>query len=285
MINIMKFNTEAIRVINASKSFRKDRAALSGVNLNIDQGQCVGLLGASGSGKSTLLRSLCGLERLDGTDSEVQVWGQSLQKAGRLSHDIRQLRSHIGIIFQQFNLVGRMDVLTNVLTGLLPEIPLYRSLLGLFSADEKYKALKALHAVGLSEQAMQRASTLSGGQQQRAAIARALVQGARILLADEPVASLDPESTRRVMDLLRQLQREQKMTLVISLHNVNLARQYCDRIIALREGKLVYDGPPLGLDNQTLRELYGTHSDELFMDHNSETSPSFLNPMQPILAH
>jgi phosphonate transport system ATP-binding protein len=285
MIIIMKFNTEAIQVINACKSFRKDRAALSGVNLNIDQGQCVGLLGASGSGKSTLLRSLCGLERLDGTDSEVQVWGQSLQKAGRLSPDIRQLRSHVGIIFQQFNLVGRMDVLTNVLTGLLPEIPLYRSLLGQFSADEKYKALKALHAVGLSEQAMQRASTLSGGQQQRAAIARALVQGARILLADEPVASLDPESTRRVMDLLRQLQREQKMTLVISLHNVNLARQYCDRIIALREGKLVYDGPPLGLDNQTLRELYGTHSDELFMDQNPETSPPFLNPMHPILAH
>jgi phosphonate transport system ATP-binding protein len=163
-----------------------------------------------------------------------------------------------------------MDVLTNVMTGLLPQVPLYRSLLGRFTAEERLKALQALNAVGLSEQALQRASTLSGGQQQRAAIARALVQGARILLADEPVASLDPESTRRVMDLMRQLQREQEMTLVISLHNVNLARQYCDRIIALREGQLVYDGPPMGLDNQRLRDLYGTHSDELFMDHMPE---------------
>jgi phosphonate transport system ATP-binding protein len=149
-------------------------------------------------------------------------------------------------------------------------VPLYRSLLGRFTAEERLKALKALNAVGLSEQALQRASTLSGGQQQRAAIARALVQGAKILLADEPVASLDPESTRRVMDLMRQLQREQEMTLVISLHNVNLARQYCDRIIALREGQLVYDGPPMGLDNQRLRDLYGTHSDELFIDHMPE---------------
>lgn len=230
----------------------------------------MGLLGASGSGKSTLLRSLCGLERMDGQDSEVQIWGYSLQKSGHLSPRIRQLRTHIGIIFQQFNLVGRMDVLTNVMTGLLPQVPLYRSLLGRFTAEERLKALQALNAVGLSEQALQRASTLSGGQQQRAAIARALVQGGKILLADEPVASLDPESTRRVMDLMRQLQREQEMTLVISLHNVNLARQYCDRIIALREGQLVYDGPPMGLDNQRLRDLYGTHSDELFMDHMPE---------------
>ncbi len=280
----MSQDNTAIRVVNACKSFQKNRQALSAVDLTIEPGQCVGLLGASGSGKSTLLRSLCGLEKLDGVNSEVQLWGQTLQKSGKLSPAIRALRTHIGIIFQQFNLVGRMDVLTNVMTGLLPRMPLYRSLLGQFTTEERFQALQALHAVGLSEQAMQRASTLSGGQQQRAAIARALVQGARILLADEPVASLDPESTRRVMDLLRQLQREQGMTLVISLHNVNLARQYCDRIIALREGRLVYDGPPLGLDNQTLRELYGTHSDELFMDHPREEPEPFLNPTLQLLA-
>jgi phosphonate transport system ATP-binding protein len=157
--------------------------------------------------------------------------------------------------------------------------------MGRFTARERLQALEALQAVGLSEQAFQRASTLSGGQQQRAAIARALVQGARILLADEPVASLDPESTRRVMDLLRQLQRDQGMTLVISLHNVNLARQYCDRIIALREGQLVYDGAPLGLDNQTLRDLYGSQSDELFMDHIPEPSIPFLNPTLQLISH
>lgn len=281
----MQQDSPALRVINACKSFDAKKPALSGIHLSIESGQCVGLLGASGSGKSTLLRSLCGLERLDGLNSEVLLWGQSLQKSGQLSQDIRALRMQISIIFQQFNLVGRMDVLTNVLTGLLPHIPLYRSLLGQFTADERLKALQALHTVGLSELALQRASTLSGGQQQRAAIARALVQGARLLLADEPVASLDPESTRRVMDVLRHLQREQGMTLVISLHNVNLARQYCDRIVALREGCLVYDGPPMGLDNQRLRDLYGTRSDELFMDPSSEVAAATLPPVLSLLAH
>ena len=281
----MEKNAPAIRVINACKSFQKNRPALSEIGLTIQPGECVGLLGASGSGKSTLLRSLCGLERLDGIQSEVQLWGEPLQKSGKLSADVRQLRTHIGIIFQQFNLVGRMNVLTNVMTGLLPEMPLYRSLLGQFTPQERLKALQALHSVGLAEQAFQRASTLSGGQQQRAAIARALVQGARILLADEPVASLDPESTRRVMDLLRQLQREQGMTLVISLHNVYLARKYCDRIVALREGRLVYDGAPMGLDNQTLRDLYGTHSDELFMDQPAEAIAPFSQPPLQLMGH
>ena len=267
-MSTMQKNDMAIRVINACKSFQKKRPALEGIHLTIQKGECVGLLGASGSGKSTLIRSLCGLERLDEASSEIQLWGETLQKSGRLSPDIRQLRTHIGIIFQQFNLVGRMDVLTNVMTGLLPHVPLYRSLLGQFTAEERFKALEALHAVGLSEQAMQRASTLSGGQQQRAAIARALVQGAQILLADEPVASLD-----------------QGMTLVISLHNVNLARKYCDRIIALREGRLVYDGSPIGLDNQTLRDLYGTHSDELFMDNPTEETLPFPNLTLQLVGH
>ena len=281
----MQKDIQAIRVSNGYKSFQKNQNALSAIDLSIRKGECVGLLGASGSGKSTLLRALCGLERLDGVNSEVQLWGATLQKGGHLSPAVRELRTHISIIFQQFNLVGRMNVLTNVMTGLLPNIPLYRSLTGQFTFDERFKALQALHSVGLSEQALQRASTLSGGQQQRAAIARALVQGAKILLADEPVASLDPESTRRVMDLLLQLQRSQDMTLVISLHNVDLARKYCDRIIALREGHLVYDGTPVGLDNQKLRDLYGTHSDELFMDTPNEHNSSATNTAAPLMAH
>jgi phosphonate transport system ATP-binding protein len=176
---------------------------------------------------------------------------------------VRSLRRHTGIIFQQFNLVGRMTLMANVLTGLLPHVPLWRSLLGRFSDDERMVAMRALEAVGLAEHALQRASTLSGGQQQRAAIARALVQGARILLADEPVASLDPQSTRRVMDILRHLCRQQGITLVISLHNVELARRYCGRIVALRQGELVYDGSPQGLDSHRLAELYGAQSTEL----------------------
>jgi phosphonate transport system ATP-binding protein len=158
----MHVTPSAIRVTGASKSFKKSRKALDGINLNIARGECIGLLGASGSGKSTLLRSLCGLERLDGQDSEIQIWGDSLQKSGHLSSNIRQLRTHIGIIFQQFNLVGRMDVLTNVMTGLLPQVPLYRSLLGRFTADERLLAPQALHAVRLTDQALHRTSTLSG---------------------------------------------------------------------------------------------------------------------------
>jgi len=282
----MDTTNSVIRVVGANKTFKNSCKALDNVNFEIRAGECVGLLGASGSGKSTLLRSLCGLERLDADSTEIRLNDELLQKSGNVSSDIRSIRKHISIIFQQFNLVGRMDVLTNVMTGLLPNVPLYRSLTGQFTTQEKLKSLKALHSVGLSDLAAQRASTLSGGQQQRAAIARALVQGAQILLADEPVASLDPESTRRVMELLRQLQREQGMTLVISLHDVNLARQYCDRIIALKDGKLVFDGSPNDLSNRKLNELYGSQSDELFSDRSQLdlTTPIFNSP-RPVWTH
>lgn len=256
----------AIRITEATKTFNRKTRALDGVNVSIRQGECVGLLGASGSGKSTLLRSMCGLERLDGKNSAVELFGQTLQSGGKLSLDIREMRRNTGIIFQQFNLVNRMNVLSNVLTGLLPRMPLWRSLCGHFTDAEKMDALKALASVGLAEYALQRASTLSGGQQQRAAVARALLQGARILLADEPVSSLDPESARRVMDLLHSLNRSQGMTLVVSLHNVAMARKYCDRIIALRSGQLVFDGSPVALDDRRLRDLYGASTEELLVD-------------------
>jgi phosphonate transport system ATP-binding protein len=235
----------------------------------------VALLGASGSGKSTLLRTLCGLETLDaGQGGRIEVLGRQLQAEGRLAADIRAQRRAIGIIFQQFNLVGRLPVLTNVLTGLAPELPLWRAVLGRYSLAERARALDALDAMGLGEQAFQRASTLSGGQQQRAAIARALVQGARVLLADEPVASLDPESTRRVMELLLQINREQGLTLLVSLHHVGLARRFCERVIALRDGALVFDGPAAQLTPSFLRELYGTAVEELQTDDTpSEPMP------------
>ncbi len=263
----------AIRVAHASKSFNRRAKALDGVSASIRAGECVGLLGASGSGKSTLLRSICGLERLDGKSSSVELFGQTLQSGGVLSPEIRALRRQTGIIFQQFNLVGRMNVLSNVLTGLLPHMPLWRALTGRFSAQEQLQALQALESVGLADYAFQRASTLSGGQQQRAAVARALLQGARILLADEPVSSLDPETARRVMDLLHHLNRTQGMTLVVSLHNVAMARRYCDRIIALRAGELVFDGSPMELDDSRLRHLYGASTEELLMDHNPLETP------------
>lgn len=252
-----------VRLSQASKTFAGSRPALKGVTADIRRGERVALLGASGSGKSTLMRCLCGLETIDAGAGRIELFGQTLQQDGRLTADARALRRQVGIVFQQFNLVGRLPVMTNVLTGLTARLPLWRSLLGRFSLQDRARALDALDSIGLSEQAFQRASTLSGGQQQRAAIARVLVQGATLLLADEPVASLDPESTRRVMDLLLALNRSEGMTLVISLHHVELARRYCERVLALRDGVLVFDGLTDALTPAFLQQLYGTAADEL----------------------
>jgi phosphonate transport system ATP-binding protein len=259
-------STPAVSVRQAHKTFPSGgdvRRALAGVTFSVRPGERVALLGASGSGKSTLLRCLCGLETLDADGGEVLTFGRTLQSGGVLSPEVRALRRRIGIVFQQFNLVGRLPLLTNVLTGLVAELPLWRALTARFTLEERARALDALQAVGLAPQAFQRASTLSGGQQQRAAVARALVQGAQLLLADEPVASLDPESTRRVMELLLALNREHGLTLMVSLHHVALARRYCERVIALRDGALVFDGPTSALTPVFLRELYGTAADEL----------------------
>jgi len=256
----------AIELADASKTFNQRTRALKQVSLRVRPGECIALLGASGSGKSTLLRSLCGLELLDPGAGFVKLNGRLLQAGGRLGSDARLLRQHTGIIFQQFNLVGRMSLLTNVLTGLLAPMPIWRTLLGRFNEAERMRAIQALEAVGLADLAKQRASTLSGGQQQRAAIARTLAQGASIVLADEPVASLDPESTRRVMDLLQDLNTQHQVTLVMSLHNVALARRYCDRIVALRDGAIVFDGVPAQLDDREVHKLYGSQSHELVLD-------------------
>lgn len=261
-----------VRVRGLSKTYGSS-VALKDLSLDIARGECVALLGASGSGKSTLLRCLCGLETGDASTETVEVAGQRIQGGGRLAPDIRRQRRGIGVIFQQFNLVGRLSVLTNVLMGHAGDVPLWRALTGRFTLEQRARALDALKSIGLAPQAFQRASTLSGGQQQRAAIARVLVQGARVLLADEPVASLDPESTRRVMDQLAALNRDAGLTLVISLHHVGLARQYCQRVIALRDGALVYDGPTSRLTPAFLRQLYGASVDDLADDRGPDTIP------------
>ncbi|MBS0429613.1 MAG: phosphonate ABC transporter ATP-binding protein, partial [Proteobacteria bacterium] len=237
-------------VVLRAQSLRKTYAghqALRDVHLEVRRGERVALLGASGSGKSTLIRCLCGLETSDPSTGHVEVFGRTLQSRGRNSAEIRALRRRIGVIFQQFNLVGRVSVMRNVLTGLAADAPLWRALLGRYALTDQARALDALDAIGLAPQAFQRASTLSGGQQQRAAIARVLVQGAEIVLADEPVASLDPQSTQRVMEQLTALNRDAGMTLVVSLHHVALAQRFCERVVALRDGALVYDGPSAAL--------------------------------------
>ena len=255
---------KAISIRNLSKSFGKKRA-LDNVSLEIARGEMVALIGASGSGKSTLIRHICGLEIAQPGQSRIEVLGDSIQDGGRLASGARVLRRNIGVVFQQFNLVGRLSVLSNVLLGNLGHIPAWRGTLGLFTAAEKKLAREALARVGIPEVAWQRASTLSGGQQQRAAIARTLVQRSNILLADEPIASLDPSSARRVMEILAAVNRDEQITCVVSRHQVEYARRYCPRTIALRDGRVVFDGPSSELTNQMLVELYGDNSEELIL--------------------
>ncbi|HYW58150.1 MAG TPA: ATP-binding cassette domain-containing protein, partial [Polaromonas sp.] len=193
----------AIRINTLSKTFGNGRKALQGIDLSIAPGEMVALIGASGSGKSTLLRHMAGLMAGDSAgEGSIVIHGRTVQSMGKIAGNIRSVRSGIGFVFQQFNLVGRLPVLVNVLAGTLHRVPMWRSLIRWFTSEEKARGIEALRRVGIAECWAQRASTLSGGQQQRAAIARAMVQGARVLLADEPIASLDPESSRKVMDIL-----------------------------------------------------------------------------------
>ncbi|MCW5697549.1 MAG: phosphonate ABC transporter ATP-binding protein [Bauldia sp.] len=260
----------AIAVRDLRKHFGR-KEALRGVSLSIEPGEMVALIGASGSGKSTLIRHIGGLEHSDRTGSEVAVFERTMQASGRLARDARAIRRDVGIVFQQFNLVGRLSVLTNVLSGLLGRVPRMRGTLGFFSRAERRAAFDALGRVGIAETARQRASTLSGGQQQRAAIARTLVQGARLVLADEPVASLDPASAKRVMETLAEINRQDGITVLTSLHQVEYARRYCPRTIALRDGAVVYDGPSTSLTDRFLQELYGDDAGELiFADSHVE---------------
>ena len=255
---------DAISIRNLSKSFGKT-LALDNICLDIRQGEMVALIGASGSGKSTLIRHICGLETAQSGQSTIDILGKPIQRDGRLASRARDMRRNIGVVFQQFNLVGRLSVLSNVLLGNLGRIPIWRGTLGLFTASEKRLAREALARVGIPEVAWQRASTLSGGQQQRAAIARTLVQRSNILIADEPIASLDPSSARRIMEVLAAINRDEKITCVVSLHQVEYARRYCPRTIALRDGQIVFDGPSSELTDQSLMELYGAGSEELLL--------------------
>lgn len=269
----------AIRVKTLTRTYGH-RKALDSVNLEILPGEMVALIGASGSGKSTLLRHVAGLAAGDDAAGEVVVHGQTIQRNGRIAGNVRKLRTRVGFVFQQFNLVGRLPVYLNVAAGALHRVPLWRSMLRRFSDTELRNVMDALARVGISEHAMQRASTLSGGQQQRAAIARTLVQKARIVLADEPIASLDPESARRVMEILATINREDGCTVVVSLHQVNMAIRYCPRTVALRHGKVVYDGPSSELNPVLLRELYGAEADEILSlpDHDIQHGRSVRIP-------
>jgi len=278
--------TAALRITHLNKHFNEQKPALCDVSLSANQGEMIALIGASGSGKSTLLRHIAGLLTADPVKgSSIEVAGSVIQKDGQIASDIRASRAKVGFVFQQFNLVDRLSVMTNVLVGLLHRLPLWRSLLGLFNQAERTLAYHALARVGIQDCHGQRASTLSGGQQQRAAIARTLVQGADLILADEPIASLDPESSRNVMEILARINREDKCTVIVSLHQVEIALKYCPRVVALHQGKIVFDGAAAALTPELLRELYGVQVEELFAPLSATQQVTNTHPhLNPVMS-
>ena len=240
-----------LRIKNLKKKF-KDTVAINGVNLEIEEGKITGIIGRSGSGKSTLLRMINRLiEPTEGTiefnDTIItDIKGKALRK----------WRSECAMIFQQFNLVDRLDVLTNVLIGSLGRNYSLLNLFGYFSKEEKINALRNLNRFELTEKSLQRSGTLSGGQQQRVAIARALMQKPKILLADEPISSLDPKNSKRVMDDMLKINREDGITIICNLYSLEIAKKYCDRLIGLSQGEVVFDGKPNELTASISKKLY-----------------------------
>lgn len=245
---------------NVTKIYKNGHKGLDNINLNIEKGDFAVIVGLSGAGKSTLLRSINRLH--DITEGEIIIEGKSISKAS--GKNLLAMRRNIGMIFQHFNLVKRSSVIRNVLSGRVGYHPTWKMVLGMFPKEDKLKALEALDRVNILEKAYSRSDELSGGQQQRISIARALCQEPSIILADEPVASLDPLTTKQVMDDLKRINEELGITIIINLHFVDLAREYGSRIIGLRAGELVFDGPTSEADDDTFAEIYGRHikSDE-----------------------
>jgi phosphonate transport system ATP-binding protein len=245
--------TEIIHAKALCKHYDRGRTvALDGIDVRVDAGEFVAIIGLSGAGKTTLLRLVNAT--LAPTAGELRVLGQDV---GRLDErGVRDLRRQIGFIFQQFNLVKNLSALQNVLVGRVAYAPLWRTLTGWYAREDVELARLALDAVGLRGRYDDEARALSGGQQQRIAIARALVQQPRILLADEPMASLDPRLSQTVLDILADVNRRQGITVLINIHVLELAKRYARRLVALRKGKVVFDGPPDRLDAATIERIY-----------------------------
>jgi phosphonate transport system ATP-binding protein len=251
--------------------------ALKSISLEIPEGQMVGVIGRSGAGKSTLLRMINRLA--EPTSGQISWHGEPVsQLRGR---DLLRWRARCAMIFQQFNLVPRLDVITNVLLGRVSRHGTLPSLIKRFTEAERAMAVLALERLDCAQLAMQRAETLSGGQQQRVAIARALMQEPDVVLADEPIASLDPRSAIQVMQALRAINREDGITVICNLHTLDTARQYCDRIVGIAAGAVLFDGLPSELSSEMVRRIYGVEGDGAGFDE-SATSTSAGLVLQPV---
>lgn len=262
-----------LAIENVSRHFG-NKMAVSGVQLQIPSGSFVGVIGRSGAGKSTLLRMINRL--VEPSEGKIIFDNVDVSKLG--GQALRNWRSDCAMIFQQFNLVGRMDVLSNVLTGRLNKVSSLRSMARAWSIDDKIMALAALEQFEIANLAAQRADSLSGGQQQRVAIARALVQEPKIILADEPIASLDPRNTKIVMDALLRINKHFGITIICNLHSLDIAHEYCDRLVGMAQGRVVFDDVPAALTADKSRELYGIEAGDV-MDTSTAANEVFQNAM------
>jgi phosphonate transport system ATP-binding protein len=248
-----------LRIQNLRKVFPGGVTAVDDVSLTVADGEFLVIIGLSGSGKSTLLRCINRLVE----PTSGSIWLDDVELTALPPAQLREARKRIGMIFQQFNLVKRSSVMTNVLSGRLGSVSPLRSLIGHFPRGDYERAYANLERVGIPEKVSQRADTLSGGQQQRVAIARALMQEPSLMLADEPVASLDPATSHSVMKYLEEINRQDGITVICNLHFLSLARQYATRVIALKAGRIVFDGLPAEIDETRFREIYGEDAVEV----------------------
>ena len=241
---------------HVSKVYPNGTVGLDDVNLTIRDGEFVAIIGRSGAGKSTLLRSVNRMHQI--SSGTLTVNGVDVSSLSGKS--LRRFRRGIGMVFQSFNLVTRTTVIKNVLSACVPDMPFWRVLLGAFRKEDKIKALESLDKVGILDKAYMRADQLSGGQQQRVALARTLTQGPQIILADEPVAALDPVTAKQVMQDFVRINQEMGISILLNIHHVELALEYADRIIGIRAGRIVYDGPSSNVDQTVLDAIYGDDS-------------------------
>lgn len=242
-----------IKFDKVNKVYPNGLHALKNVSLEINQGEFVAIIGLSGAGKSTLLRTINRMH--DISEGSLIVNGQEIKNLK--GKDLRTFRRKVGMVFQSFNLVTRTTVINNVLTSRVPDMPLWKSIIGLYSKEDKIIVLEALDKVGILDKAYVRADQLSGGQQQRVALARTLAQKPEIILADEPVAALDPITATQVMDDFKKINKELNMSVLINIHHVDLALKYADRVIGIKAGEIVYDGAAKDVTNEVLKQIYG----------------------------
>lgn len=254
--------TALLEVNHLSKQFGRDALALSDVHFSVHEGEFVSIIGPSGAGKSTLLR--CINRMIDASSGEITFDNMNVMNLKK--KDLKTLRTKIGMIFQHYNLVNRLSVIENTLHGNLGKKSALAGVLGLYSQKEKEQAVNILHVLGLDEHIYKRADQLSGGQKQRVGIARALIQNPRMLLCDEPIASLDPNSAKIIMDHLRNISTTMGITVLVNLHQVDVALKYSDKIIGINHGQVVYNGSPKNITKEDIQRIYGSEAEDLIFD-------------------